>query len=190
MRDNNPNHVITKDFFEQLFTQWYQPLCKTAFRYLSNEQAAEDIVQDVFVKIWVQRDRTIFHHSAKAYLYKAVINSCLNYLEKSKNKQELNEQQWLHLAPTDVSSERKMISAEYQQQITQAINALPPACREVFMLSRFEELSNKEIGQTLNISIKTVENQMTKALKILKEKLATLYKNMLVFLFSLLYFNS
>jgi RNA polymerase sigma-70 factor (ECF subfamily) len=173
----NTNTIATPESFELLFRDWYKPLCRTAFRYLHSKEASEDIVQDVFAKLWQQRNQLVFDHSAKAYLYRSVINGCLNYLEKNKKNIHLSEQEWGQQQNSSLITREMVLFNETEQQVNKAIDELPSACRQVFMLNRFDKMSNKEIASTLDISIKTVENQMTKALRMLRMKLHELLKN-------------
>ena len=157
-------------YFESLFNKWYASLCNTVYRIVRNQDAAEDIVQDVFVKLWEKRDELQLL-TIKSYLFRASINTALNYTGKSKLRPLATEES-LALAPSDrVNADEHLEAEELDKKIITIIDNLPPACKNVFVLSRTEQLSYKEIAITLNISVKTVENQMGKALKLLREQL-------------------
>lgn len=162
-------------FFEAVFRQFYTPLCKTVYRISLDKQATEDIVQDLFVKLWNTKDSVSINTSLKSYLYRAAINATFNYLEKNKKLIAL-EAGLEHFEPASNTVDEQLAFKELQDLTEKALNALPPACRTVFVLSREEELSYKEIAEMLNISVKTVENQMIKALRIIREKLDIRHK--------------
>ena len=154
---------------ENLFKTHYASLCRTVFKIVKEKNTSEDIVQDVFVKMWNKREELDISVSIKSYLFRSAINTALNYIGQSKKLKLLEEEDfhmWIHK-----EVEQNIEFNEVEKDIQRAINGLPPACRTIFVLSRFEELSYKEIADTLELSIKTVENQMGKALKILRDKL-------------------
>ncbi len=182
---NDTNAINDPKSFEEKFRMWYKPLCKMAFRYVANKQAAEDIVQDVFVKLWQQRNKLIFQNSLKSYLYRAVINTSINYLEKNKKNLRVSNEGWTSFDTAINDTEQQVNYTILQQEVNKALNHLPTECKKVFMLSRYEGLTNKEIAETLEFSHKTVENQMTKALNILRKNLHHLIKNIVLFLFLL-----
>jgi RNA polymerase sigma-70 factor (ECF subfamily) len=159
-----------KAAFEHVFREFYAPLVGFATKYTNDQSAAEEVVQDVFYRMWNKANSLDIHTSVKAYLYGAVRNSCLNYIKHQKTKQEHVEH--TKYTSSDASEIQPMELDELQEEINAAIQKLPEKCREVFLLSRMENKKYKEIAETLNISIKTVENQMGKALKILREQLA------------------
>lgn len=165
---------------ERVFKLYYAPLCRTVNRMLNDRDAAEDIVQDVLLKIWNQRAALTITSSVKAYLFRSAINSALNYLEKSKRTVDWETVQFAE--PSVNNAEDELHASEMQARIQTATDALPPACRAVFMLSRHEQMSYKEIAETLQISSKTVENQMGKALKHFRHYLAGYVKNVFTFL--------
>jgi len=154
--------------FEWLFSQWYGPLCRVALRMMRDKDAAEDIVQEVFVKFWHKRESLSPDLDAKAYLYKAVYNASLNYLKIQKRERRPEK---LPEAVASGSADGQMLHDETLRAVETGIEELPPACKDVFLLSRYEELSYKEIAQTLDISVKTVEAHISKALRILRKHL-------------------
>lgn len=153
--------------FERIFRELYTPLCQKAYKIVKDKDLSEDLVQQVFVRLWEKRKEIRIHTTAKAYLYKATIYAAFNHIRKENQLVEWESQ----LAePFHLNND-----LEYQetiQQVTSIIDELPPSCRTIFILSREEGMSYKEIAETLSISIKTVENQMSKALRILREKLS------------------
>ncbi|GAL85314.1 ECF subfamily RNA polymerase sigma-24 subunit [Sporocytophaga myxococcoides] len=176
------NKVGTKESFsdpesfERIFRTYYAQLCRSVYRIVQDKDASEDIVQEVFMKIWTKKDELSIHLTIKSYLFAAAYNSSFNYLKQQKKFSDTEEETWINIAGSD-RADQSLHSGELDEHINQAINSLPPACRSVFILSRYEELSYKEIAETLQISVKTVENQMVKALKVLREKLAPFLKD-------------
>ncbi len=158
--------------FDALFRKWYEPLVRYAAAMADgNVDEAEDLVQQVFVKFWEQREALLVQYSTKAYLYRMVHNSALNRLRSFRAKERYSEHQIRSMENTHEASPEHSDS-ELQQRYKKALSLLPPQCRQVFELSRFEALKYREIADQLGISIKTVETQMGKALKILRHELA------------------
>ncbi len=159
--------------FQQLFEQFHPMLVTYAWGFVKSKDDAREIVQDVFVAIWKKRETLTFDASLRAYLFKATKNKCLSFLQKkriSTVKNDLSDFQdkLIH------DAEAEHDAAEIRAIIFQEVNKLPPKCKQIFLLSRQKGLSNKEIAQKLDLSTKTVENQMTIALKKLRAYLTTL----------------
>lgn len=149
---------------ELLFRQYYAYVCKVVYQIVTDAQVAEDIGQDVFFELWRKKEKLNISISLKAYLRRAAVNKTLNYLRDRKIKWD-DESELPKLAGDMPDANRPLEAAELQQFIDKAIDQLPEKCRIVFMLSRQEDLSYQEIADYLNISTKTVENQISKALK-------------------------
>lgn len=157
--------------FEMLFRTYYQPLCNYAYTYLQDRDEAEEIVQSTFLNVWEKKENLDIHTGVKPYLYAMVRNACLNVIKHEKIKQQHASME-LAVAERSIESvSRTVMGAELETRISLAMDRLPEQCRLVFKLSRFEELKYSEIASQLNISIKTVENQMGKALRIMREQL-------------------
>ena len=157
--------------FEMIFKTYYQPLCNYAYSFVQDRDEAEEIVQSTFLTVWEKRENLTIHTGVKPYLYAMVRNASLNVLKHEKIKQQHAA---VELAVAERSSEsvtRTVMASELEERIYNALNKLPEQCRLVFKLSRFEELKYAEIAEQLNISVKTVENQMGKALKIMRDQL-------------------
>jgi RNA polymerase sigma-70 factor, ECF subfamily len=172
--------------FEMLFRTYYQPLCNYAYTFVQDHDEAEEIVQSTFLQVWEKKSTLEIRTGVKPYLYAMVRNACLNVLKHEKVKQQHAE---VELAFGERSSElvsRAVIASELEGKIYRAMEALPEQCRLVFKLSRFEELKYAEIAEQLNISIKTVENHMGKALKIMREQLKDYLPLLLVLMKGLL----
>nr|WP_185154620.1 RNA polymerase sigma-70 factor [Dysgonomonas sp. 511] len=163
--------MTDKETHEHLFKTWYEPLCKYAYSMLKDQFEAEDVVQKVFLKLWDDRHNTNITTSVKSYLYMAVHNISLNRIKQLKIQQKHNQQFALEGQAEHNEVYEGVVEKELDYKIKLAIAQLPPKCREVFELSRFEMLSYKEIARQLEISPNTVENQIAKALKLLRENL-------------------
>ena len=157
--------------FEMVFKTYYRPLCQYAYSFLNDRDEAEEVVQAAFINVWDKRQQVNIQTSLKAYLYRIVRNSCLNVIKHEKVKKQHVAHQMVHAESTHEGVSQSVISSELEERISIAMKALPDQCRLVFQLSRFEELKYSEIAEQLGISIKTVENQIGKALKIMREQL-------------------
>jgi RNA polymerase sigma-70 factor (ECF subfamily) len=164
-----------------VFDRYHAALCFTAFKILKDHDQAKDIVQDVFIKIWNAR-HNLNITSLEAYLKRATINTALNYLEQRDRykKEPIQESTLLSRATNTVSDELSM--NELSTHANNAINNLPPRTRTVFTLIRSEEMSYREVAETLGISIKAVEKEMIKALKLLRESLRSFLNSFALFL--------
>lgn len=153
------------------FRAHYQPLCNYAYTFLQDRDESEEIVQSVFMNFWEKRQAIEIKVSPKSYLYTMVRNACLNVIKHEKIKQRHAGEEIATAERVHEGVAQHVISYELEDRIRQAIEVLPEQCRLIFKLSRFEELKYSEIAEQLDISIKTVENQMGKALKIMREQL-------------------
>jgi len=174
LRENQLTETLKagdKTAFEMLFRTYYQPLCNYAYTFVQDRDEAEEIVQTTFLSVWEKRDTLQIHTAVRPYLYAMVRNACLNVLKHEKVKQQ-HAQVEMAVAERSVESvARTVMASELESKIYKAMDTLPEQCRLVFKLSRFEELKYSEIADQLNISIKTVENHMGKALRIMREQL-------------------
>lgn len=168
--------------FEMLFRTYYQPLCNYAYTFLQDREDAEEIVQSTFLMVWEKRDTLAIRTSVKPYLYAMVRNACLNVIKHEKIKQRYAGEEIALADRSHDAVNHTIATNELEHRIKEALEELPEQCRLVFKLSRFEELKYAEIAEQLNISIKTVENHMGKALKIMREQLKDYLPLILVFL--------
>jgi len=165
--------------FENLFRDYFKPLCGFAAKYINDHDDAKGTVHQVFVALWEKFDALEKDTNYKAYLYNSVRNRCLNFIRDNKKKVNLE----VVKNYADENQSDPLEQKELAREIEYAINSLPEKCREIFELSRFEGLKYAEIAAKLSISIKTVEGQMSKALRKLKEQL----RPFLTIVFFLLY---
>ena len=157
--------------FEMLFRTYYQPLCHYAYSFLQDREDAEEIVQSTFLMVWEKRETLAIRTSVKPYLYAMVRNACLNVIKHEKIKQRFAGEEIALGERSHDAVMHAVASNELEYRIKEAMEELPEQCRMVFKLSRFEELKYAEIAEQLSISVKTVENHMGKALKIMREQL-------------------
>jgi RNA polymerase sigma-70 factor, ECF subfamily len=157
--------------FEMIFRTYYQPLCSYAYTFLQDKEEAEEIVQGTFLSVWEKRDTLAIRTAVKPYLYAMVRNACLNVIKHEKIKQKHAVEEIALATRSHDSVAHAVATSELETRIHDAIEKLPEQCRLVFKLSRFEELKYQEIADQLDISVKTVENHMGKALKIMREQL-------------------
>lgn len=134
---------------------------------IGDGSTAEDIAQEVFVQVWKKRESLNVNISLKGYLRRAAVNRTLNHLRSKKVEFE-QEEAILHVPDREPTTQKELEAKDLKKLIDKSINSLPERCRIIFGLSRFEELSYREISESLGISVKTVENQMSKALKIIR----------------------
>ncbi|MCU0450110.1 MAG: RNA polymerase sigma-70 factor [Bernardetiaceae bacterium] len=158
--------------FQLLFEQYYRLLCLYALRLLPGPEMAEEVVADVFVKIWRNQANIQLKGSAQAYLFAAVKNQALDYLRSRQHRQSQRQQpEWpAQLGDRDPDPEQRLLQTELGRQLEEAVASLPPQCQLIFRLSRDEGRKYQEIADELGLSIKTVETQMGRALKFLREK--------------------
>ncbi len=166
-----------KKSFELLFSRYHDMLCLYSFGLVKDEDIAEEIVNDVFVKIWYKRGQIQINIALKPYLFRCVFNACIDYLNQNRiATQEINweiDQQINELVDTDEEYIfNRMQSREVEKDVIAAIDQLPKQCREIFYLSRFELLTYNEISERLDLSINTVKTQISRALDTLRIKLA------------------
>lgn len=165
--------------FEIVFRKHFKELHGYAYRMLGDTDMAEEIVQHVFLKLWERDWEQDIQSSLKAYLYRSVYNQTMNVLKRNKLQQRYAAYQTIHAAK---GHDMPYGAEELKKELHVALSKLPEKSRTVFELSRFQELRYQEIADALNLSIKTVEGHMTKALKHLRVHLVD-YLTVLVLLF-------
>lgn len=193
---DNLNTIFTRiifhndeEAFKELFFDFFSPLCMFANRYIEDKDTCEDVVQDVFFQIWMHRKRLNIQQSARNYLITSVRNACINYLRKSEVK-------FQHIQVTDIneatqskhaiSEETTSILAvsELKEQLDKSLAKLPETVRQAFELNRFEDLTYNEIASLMNVSIKTIEAYISKALKLLRVELKDFLPFISLFLYT------
>ena len=162
-----------KQAFKYIFDTYFTALCRFMYLYLGNTQEAEDIARDILASIWENRKKLEIRLTFKAYLFQAAKNRCLNAIRDRKatvSLDDINGQDTPQVNVTD-----SLETEELNHLIQEAILSLPDKCREVFLKSRTNNLTNQEIAESMDISVKTVEAQITKALKQIRKFLGEQY---------------
>nr|WP_237488164.1 RNA polymerase sigma-70 factor [Hufsiella ginkgonis] len=150
-----------RQVFEKIYKQYYKMLYMVAYKYMLNHESAEEIVHDIFIRIWDKAREIEIEISLKGYLVRSVANAALNKLKKDKLT-EVKLEEYTRLEtdarqqPADTED-----TEEWYEKLDTALEGLPPQCRKVMMLSRFGKLKQQEIADQLGISVKTVKNHLT-----------------------------
>jgi RNA polymerase sigma-70 factor, ECF subfamily len=174
---------LDKSTFEQLFKTLFPCLVHFARKYVYDIDTAKEITHDVFFNLWEKRENIDSSTSLKSYLFTSVYNRCMNYIRDQK-KFNRDEQVFNRVEQEEnIALHDHLEEQELESRIIESLNNLPPRCREIFMLSRFEGIKYAEIAEKMDISVKTVETQISKALRILREKLADYLKILIIFIF-------
>ena len=181
---NDTSRIDSKEFidlindgdvfaFEILFKLYRSKLLYIANQYVSNREDAEEIIQNVFLKVWTKKN---IQTNINGYLYSVTKNACLDYLRSEKQQLHLDNnlsqlEASINYEALSDDSASLIIEKELNEAILKSIDLLPPKCKDVFVKSRIEDLRHKEISAEMNISTKTVENHITKAIKHLRVSL-------------------
>ena len=160
-----------KVVFDYIFNYYYSSLCAFSMQYLKDKGAVEDLVQEFFVSVWVEAPRLHIESSLKSYLFSGVKNRCLDYQKHVKVFEKYRAFILFASDNEDNTFDHYFAESELRQAIDRSMLKLPPRCREIFELSRHKGLSNQEISDKLEISKRTVELQISNALKILRKDL-------------------
>jgi len=164
----------TKIEFEEIFRTHYSELCSYAFNFTKDLDDAEEVVQDIFVKLWDNKKNIDVKTSIKSYLYSSVRNRCLNTIKHIEIREKYKEFNKQEIELDENLQENESEKTEMEQKLRNLIDNLPEKRRRIFIMSRYNGLKYKEIAEELSISIKTVENQMGKAMKFLRQELTEL----------------
>ena len=156
----------SKEIFSNHFQTYYRPLCLYALRYLENTNEAEDVVQDIFTSLWNKKESITEISAIKSYLFTSVKNSCLNKLRNDSHFVDLEN---IEIIDENLDDE-KIYRAELEAKLWKMIDELPERQREILLMAKRDGMSYKEIADTTGISVKTVENHVTRALHTLRKK--------------------
>lgn len=162
--------------FQQLFNKYYRFLCIASYKIYADEHKSKDFAQEVFLDLWRKRGELQIHTSLNAYLKKSVVYKTIDHIRARR----LNFEEIPDFSVEEPKSQQKLELEELKTLIHETAQQLPERCRIIFFMSRFEELSHKEIAQKLDISPKTVEHQITKALKVLRTVVQPYISNRLI----------
>lgn len=159
---------IDKKVFNDNFRYYYRPLCIYALHYVKDIDNAEDIVQDCFTEVWERKDSLEDVDNIRAYLYTMVRNRCGHFL-KEKSKQQVDNGSLYELEDETHEEEEYEERSFLEARMLTAIESLPERCREALLLSRRDGLKHEEIAKSMSVSVNTVKNQISKALKIIRQ---------------------
>jgi len=176
MNDSELNSLIInmiagdRESFNKIFRRFYAPLVRFCFRFVTDTDVAAEIVQDLFVKLWINREKLSINTNFKSYLLRAVRNSAITYINKERNHAETNLRVYSEQSES-VDPSEELQSKNLETTYHAVLAAMPEKRREVFLASRFDGLKYAEISEKLGISVKTVEAHMSAAIKQLREGL-------------------
>lgn len=157
--------------YEMLFREYYQLLTVFANKYVRDIETSKEIVQDLFVHLYEKRNRLDINSSLKSYLFRSTQNRSINYINAQKIRNKYAEHVKFNTSLEENSLENEVNKTELEHALYRAIDDLPPKCQTIFKMNRFEGLSNNEIAEKLSLSKRTIETQISKALKILRIKM-------------------
>ena len=167
--------------FDFVFNHYYSGLCAYARRWVDSPEIAEDLVQDFFVKLWINSSKLEITTSLKSYFFAAVKNKALDYLKHTRVADDYEKKIQQITSAKDESANWEFTESELTELIEKALQKLPPRCREIFILSRFEGKNNADIAELLGLSKRTVELQISNALKALRIELKDYLPAVLLF---------
>ena len=172
-----------EDLFEQVFKSHFKSLHSYACTIMRDPMPAEEIVQNIFLKLWEKKEEITIKENISVYLYRAVHNESLNYLRHRKVRSAYQSYAMRQHKQTEQEKPaEKVVMKELEKRLEIALQELPEQCRTIFQLSRYEDLKYREIADKLGLSVKTIENQMGKALKLLRLKLVDFLPTILLFI--------
>ncbi|MGQ1909975.1 RNA polymerase sigma-70 factor [Marinifilum sp. RC60d5] len=179
-QENNSVELLTEKRIEELFKEHYSVLTAYAHKFLSDLDDSREIVQNVFVNLIDNKNSVKIHTSAKAHLYTCVRNACLNSI-KQKNTHARHHDSIRYLnSDIGIGADKILEQTELEYQLYKAIDKLPEQCQRIFKMNRFNGYTNQEIANKLEISKRTVETQISKALKILRNKIGPMLASLLI----------
>lgn len=172
-----------REAFRKVFEKYYLRLHRFVWGYVNSKAVAEGLVQDLFTTLWEQRKQITIEHSIKAYLFRSARNKSIDWLRHKKVKDEWREEKkQLNKQKEQADMSKRLHDKQMLAEVKQAISQMPDRRREVFMLSRYEDMTYKEIAEFLDISPSTVETHMSKALAELRSKFLPLLSLLACFL--------
>lgn len=170
MKYHNDKSVICEVDFDEIYLIYYPRLFLFALKLTGSREESEEIIQDVFIRLWQKEGLLEIKYSIRAYLFRAVHNACFDYLKKQKNQRKITYADFTNVDKF-FDFQDPILLEELELAIKKSIDMLPNQCKKVFMMHRYEDLSYRKIAHNLNISIKTVETQISRAIKSLRKSM-------------------
>lgn len=167
--------------FDYLFHYYYSGLVVFSFKYVEDMDTAEDLVQDFFFHLWLNREKLDIHRSVKSYFFSAVKNKSLDLLKHRKIGHKI-ENELTYLRSDAIEEQDFLVESELNERINEALGKLPEKCKKIFLMNRFDGIKPEEIARQENISIRTVEGHIGKAIKILRTELKPRFPSFLIML--------
>jgi RNA polymerase sigma-70 factor (ECF subfamily) len=167
-----------KNAFIGIFRSYYPELYSYAAKIVDSFEIAREIVQDAFIYLWENRNKILINTSVRSYLFKTVRNDCLDYIKHKKIEQKYITTHLSIIRNESYSEDNLFAQKEITQILKSSVSSLPKECKKIFILSRYKDLKNKDIAKRLGISVKTVESQIGKALKLLRKNLKDYLHNL------------
>ena len=171
IEDNSPRALSGEAWFNGLFDRYYVPVRNFAFQLLGDMDAAQETAQDVFVRLWEKGSRHESEQGLRSFLFTAAKNLCVDRIRSDRTVSEYRRKIMLKYSSVAESFLDDFISSDLQQTLNRHIDALPPQCAHAFRLSRMEHLKYKEIAERMDVSVKTVEAHVSRAISILRQKM-------------------
>ncbi len=172
---NTQNQILndwtSPDGYKALFNEHYSRMVSYAFNFLKEQEASEEVAQEVFYQLWINRNKTDIKSLISSYLYRAVRNRCINLIKHIEIREKYKQFNSTEIAQKEEEEVDTLTISELDQKIRTAIDQMPQQRKKIFIMSRYDEMTYKEIAEKMNLSKKTIENQMGKALKYLREEL-------------------
>jgi len=162
--------------FETLFRSYYEPLCRYAYQFVENPDTAEEIVQDLFYVLWKERQSIRIFTSVNGYLYRSVKNKSLQYVEKAKVRENYQNSYAENPVIETITPQEELEYKELEEQIRETLQLLPERRQTIFRMNRMEGKKYNEIASELHISVKTVEAEISKTLRELRNKYRSIYE--------------
>lgn len=170
-QQNKPTTINSKKEFEEIFKQYFNPLVNFINQYLKNYENSREVVQITFLKIWEKRETLKIQSSVKNYLYRSAKNSMIDYIRKYEKINKISDDEDRILKNLPETDDSFLSPFIIRSEILKALNELKPKNKEIFLLSKFEGLTYEEIALHLNISKRSVEDNIARALGKLKDQL-------------------